>query len=177
MRPGLLYAVVAGLAVLGVTGCGSSTVTTEAGDDVSPTRDVSIAVVGLSECKDFPTGIPRASAPPSVDCVEWWHVGGNVLHLRHVNAGFNCCPVIDADIRVEGAAITVEEIEIEGNCDCLCLFDVEYEIHGLASGVYHVVFVEPYRPVDDPVLEFDLDLLSFPSGSHCVERSQYPWVP
>jgi hypothetical protein len=156
-------------------GCGKSSDTPMSGDAGSPPAAVSVRLLDVSGCKEFATGIPMASAPSDVDCVEWWYVGGNTLHLKHVNAGFNCCPVVDADIVVEGAAITVEEIEIEGNCYCLCLFDLEYKIENLAPAVYDLRFIEPYRPAEDPVLEVSLDLASSPSGRLCVSRSQYPW--
>jgi hypothetical protein len=172
----LLSISVVGLS-LGVLGCGKSSESTGADGAWAPGDRVSIALVDLSGCKEQPTGIPLASASSSEDCVEWWQVGGSVLHLRHVNAGFNCCPVVDANVSVEGWTITVEEIELEGNCFCLCLFDVEYEVENVPPGVYQLVFVEPYRPVGDPVLECELDLLSSPSGRYCVDRSQYPWGP
>ena len=40
--------------------------------------------------------------------VEYEYDGRSVLRLKHVNAGFNCCPgTISADIQVEGGAIRV----------------------------------------------------------------------
>jgi hypothetical protein len=166
--------------LLFVTGCGESQDAVGVGDDGGPccessTEGPSVVLVDMSDCKDMPTGIPTVSASFDQDCLEYWYVGGNVLGLRHVNAGFNCCPTIDTHIHVVGDTITIEEIEIEGLCACLCLFDVEYEIQGLPPAVYHVVVLEPYRPDTDPVLEFTMDLTSSSSGRYCVERSEYPW--
>lgn len=164
-----------GVLLFMVSGCGKSPDTTRV-NDAGPLPDaVSIRLVDMSGCKEAPTGIARVSGPSNEGCVEWWYVGGSVLHLRHINAGFNCCPVVDVDICVENGTITVEEIEIEGNCHCLCLFDVDYEIQNLPAGVYALSFIEPYRPAGDPVLECALDLESSPSGRFCVTRSQYPW--
>jgi hypothetical protein len=125
-------------------------------------------------CKDSPTGIPRASAQSNPDCIEYWYSNGN-LRIKHVNAGFNCCPVLDFAIHVDGNDIVIEEIEVAGYCHCLCLFDVIYEIQDLAPGVYHLLVIEPYLPEGDPVLEFDMDLIGDPAGNYCVHRSAYPW--
>ncbi|UCG50442.1 MAG: hypothetical protein JSW58_09510 [Candidatus Latescibacterota bacterium] len=171
----------ASISVMCFLGCGTSSDNVGADgeryteDGVATGETPAIQLVDIGECKNFSTGIPRVSAPSDQDCIEFWYVGGSVLNLRHVNAGFNCCPVVDVDIRVEGDVITIEEIEIEGMCACLCLFDVNYEIQNLAPGVYHLVVIEPYLPTGDPVLEFDMDLTSEPTGRHCVPRSQYPW--
>jgi hypothetical protein len=163
------------LAALVFSGCTRSSDTNRV-SDAGPLPDaLTIKLVDISDCKESPTGIPRVVASSSQDCVEWWYVGESSLHLRHVNAGFNCCPVVDVDIRVEGETITVEEIELEGNCWCLCLFDVEYVIEDLSPGVYQLTFVEPYRPQSDPVLQTTLDLEAASSGRFCVPRSQYPW--
>ena len=175
MRAPAIVCAFVGVLALIASGCGRSSETTDAGNGQLLPGAVSIEVVDISDCKDSPTGIPRVSAPRDQDCVEYWYVGGTVLHLNHINAGFNCCPVVDADVRVEGDTITVEEIEVEGHCMCLCLFDVGYEIQNLPPGVYLLRFIEPYRPQSDPVLECTLDLVSSPSGRHCVTRSQYPW--
>jgi hypothetical protein len=176
MRGFVIVAMLLSVSMLIASGCGKSSETTRSDNENLIPDAVSIEVVDLSDCKGSPTGIPRVSAPSDQDCVEWWYVGRSVLHLRHVNAAFNCCPVVDADIRVEGTTITVEEIELEGLCSCLCLYDVEYEIHDLPPGVYQLGFIEPYRPAEDPVLECTLDLVSTPSGRFCVTRSQYPWA-
>jgi hypothetical protein len=101
-----------------------------------------------------------------------------VLHLDHLNAGFNCCPIIGADIDVDGSLITITERESPdslGFCACLCLFDVGYEIWQLPPGQYTIRFVELYlEPGDDP-LEFPVDLSAAPDGSACVSRHHYPW--
>jgi hypothetical protein len=95
--------------------------------------------------------------------------------MRVVNAGFHCCPEIAADITIENNIITIEEIEISGECYCLCLFDVDYEIRNLLPGEYTIIVTEPYVQEGDEILEFTVDLASSPSGSHCVYRDYYPW--
>ena len=135
--------------------------------------DPSGSVVGHTGCKDF----DGRSAPPDQDCMEWIYDGVSVLQIIHVNEGLNCCPVIVADIWVDGDTITIEEIDslYLGGCYCLCLFDVDYEIVNLEPGEYRVKVIEPYVPLDQEPLEFTVDLREVPVGSYCVYRDFYPW--
>lgn len=120
-------------------------------------------------CKD------KSGAKLAQDCIEYHYLGGGYLLLNHINAAFNCCPEFEADIDVAGDTITVTEVEISGICYCLCLFDLNYEIVGLTPGVYNVTVIQEWLEPDDEPLDFTMDLLSSPSGIHCVERDHYPW--
>ena len=109
-------------------------------------------LLGYSGCKEFPEA-------------------EHVLSLTHINAMFNCCPEIGADISIDSNTITIEEIEFSGICDCLCLFDLEYRIPDLPPGEYRIIVLEPYLPNGDEPVDFIVDLVSSPSGIHCVSRS------
>ena len=132
-------------------------------------------LAGYEGCKEFQKGADIDSTPPDQDCIEYQYDGEGVLLLKHVNAGFNCCPEIAADVTIEDNLITIEEIEISGDCDCICLFDMDYEIRDLPPGEYIIRVTEPYVPGGEEVLEFAVDLVSSPSGSFCVYRDYYPW--
>ena len=144
-------------------------------------HDPVITMIGSSGCKNFEdVAMPETGAivePPSpdMDCIDYSFEDG-VLHLTHINAGFNCCPgEISADITVEGDMITITEHEDMKGCHCLCLFDVEYEIENLEAGEYTIRFIELYTEEGDDPLEFPVDLASVPQGDFCVERHHYPW--
>jgi hypothetical protein len=175
-----IFVIVLLCSIVVVTGCSESTTDpAEPGPgvrgDAVPEGDTNGGLVDVGDCKQTITGIPTVSASSDQDCIEYWYDGGGVLRLKHVNAAFNCCPVVAVDIRVEGTTITIEEIEIEGHCLCLCLYDVIYEIQDLDPGVYDLHVIEPHLPPGDPVLEFTMDLTTEPSGNYCVLRSGYPW--
>jgi len=77
-----------------------------------------------------------------------------------------------------GAVITItenESLEPSGGCDCVCLFDVDYQISNLPPGEYVVTVDQLYLQPGAEILEFTVDLVSSPSGSHCVQRDDYPW--
>ncbi len=132
-------------------------------------------LINYDGCKEFQRGTPTDGTPPDQDCMEYEYDGESVLLLKHVNAGFNCCPEITANVTIENNIITIEEIELSGDCDCLCLFDMDYEIRNLQPGEYTIRVTEPYVPEGEEILEFTVDLISSPSGSYCVYRDFYPW--
>jgi hypothetical protein len=113
---------------------------------------------------------------PHEDCLEFQYNGIDTLVLRHINAGFNCCPgEITADIDFNNRLITITEREQEQGCLCLCLFDLDYEVVNLVPGIYTIRIIEPYVEGGDEILELTLELWSATSGTHCVPRDYYPW--
>jgi hypothetical protein len=69
-------------------------------------------------------------------------VEGHTLHAVHRNATCNCC-VDDIVIRlsVQGSLLLLTEEEVLTRpCFCICCYDVEATIAGLASGTYTVQF-------------------------------------
>jgi len=130
-------------------------------------------IVDHSSCKSNMT-----ATADNEDCLEYNFDGVGRLTLNHINAGFNCCPVIAANIGVEGQQILIQELDSldNGGCLCLCLFDVSYEILDLAPGNYRISVIEPYASGYDPPLEFMVDLSGATSGQFCVPRTTYPWV-
>lgn len=106
------------------------------------------------------------------DCINYLYDGEGTLTLRHINAKFNCCPVeITAEIEFSGNLITITEREEDQLCDCICLFDLDYEIINLGPGRYTIRVIEPYVRGEEEVLEFTVDLFSAASGSYCLERN------
>ncbi len=158
--------------LLPASGCNDKDPTTPFQHNSDPAGEL----VSSTGCKHLQTQEDPASASPDEDCVQYEYDGTGVLTLKHINAGFNCCPrEITADIDIEDHVITITEYEAESACRCLCLFDVDYRIKNLKPGEYEIKFVELYTdPGDDP-LEFTCDLSQAPSGMHCVKRTRYPW--
>ncbi|RJR31254.1 MAG: hypothetical protein C4574_01320 [Candidatus Latescibacterota bacterium] len=115
-------------------------------------------------------------APPDMSCAEYRYESGGILRITHENAGFNCCAgEITAIITVEDGVITIVEREDRGDCDCICLWDVSYEIANVEPGAYVIRFVEPYRRADDEPLEFAANLAAGAAGVACAGRLRYPW--
>lgn len=122
-------------------------------------------------CKDYNLSKP----PPNQDCIQYQYDSVQNLTLKHQNAGFNCCPVIAANITIINRTITIKEIELVGDCRCLCLFDLDYQILNLPPASYKITVEEPYILPEDQKLEFTINLINSSTGSYCVERTNYPW--
>jgi len=135
-------------------------------------------LVARTDCKGSGGANTGAPAGPtsSQECIEFDYDGLSILRLKHVNAGFNCCPgTVSADIEISGGTIRITESESSSLCDCSCLYDLSYEIAALAPGVHRISVVGPYQPEEGPPLEFLIDLGHASSGSLCVQRTSYPW--
>lgn len=136
------------------------------------------SVTAYTGCKDFLSDAVYIDIAQDSSCIKYEYDGQGTLTLRHVNAGFNCCPdMLYADISLVGDTLVIEEHESleSGGCDCLCLFDLDLEVMNLDPGIYYIKVVEVYVGENDEKLFFEVDLSSQTSGSHCVNRYHYPW--
>ncbi len=153
------------LLLLSLTGCSP--------EASAPTQSALLPVGALVSYD----GCILLQSPTSTDdCLEWEYTKEGTLKIRHLGAGFNCCPgEIYADITITGGEILVDEKEKESACDCLCLFTVEYEVTNLRPGKYRIRVIEPYVTEEDDPLVCTIDLTQWSSGKCCVERQHYPW--
>jgi hypothetical protein len=144
----------------------------EAGAPVEPSG----RLVRTSGCGTEPVHFgSNDDYPTDLSCIDWLLYDGGMLRLRHINAVFNCCAVIGADISVEDGVITIAERESGPPCDCYCLYDLEFEITGITPGTYRVHVVEVYvHPGEEP-LDFTADFATYPAGVYCAYRDYYPW--
>ncbi|MEN8122381.1 MAG: hypothetical protein ABFS35_18695 [Bacteroidota bacterium] len=112
----------------------------------------------------------------TLSCVEYvFDEINNKLILKHINAGFNCCPdSLYVQTSLNGDTIIVQEYEKSALCRCNCLYDLDIELNGVEAKIYMVKFIEPYA-LDQQEILFELDLANNYEGSFCVTRKQYPW--
>jgi len=134
------------------------------------------SLIHSSGCKG-PLALAATSDSITADqsCIVWDYDGTGLLTLTHINAGFNCCPTLDISVDIGAGTITLYEVETLGECFCLCLFDLEFEIVNLPSGTYRLVAEEDYVSEGMEKIDFFMDLTQTPEGVHCVERTVYPW--
>jgi hypothetical protein len=128
------------------------------------------SLIDMSECKDLTTTSNLDAGEAVKTCVEYDYLPGNILMLTHLNAWFNCYPVIEANIDIENGTITIDEIEVEGNCDCYCYFDLSFKIVNIPAGNYTIIINEPHLGSGEEVLQCTADLAATPSGICCAER-------
>lgn len=88
------------------------------------------------------------------ETVSYSVIHDGFLYLNHENATFNCCPgTLGADIHVEGNSITIGEYESGGECDCICPYDLSYEIGPLKEGETYILFIG-YKGIESKIAEF-----------------------
>lgn len=146
----------------------------------SPTNpdltDASGTLVNHGECKYMETSSTMDGTPPNLDCIYFDYDGIGRLNLLHVNGAFNCCPeMIYAVVSIEGNSITIKEFETDGQCECVCLYDLEYLIEDLPPGPYQLTVEGCWLPGSEAPLVCQLDLAGVVSGECCIERTSYPW--
>lgn len=145
---------------------------------ITPGLSPIISLTNYQGCKTFTSNAGPAAGLHSSneECIEYEYDGESFLILKHINAGFNCCPgEIGADFSVTENLICIEEWEKEQGCFCRCLFDLEYKIINLEPGEYAIEVKGPYIVDSDEELKFNVKLSGPCSGTFCVDRTHYPW--
>ena len=137
---------------------------------------ISGKIINNPVCKNSKSDGNKEETPDSLSCINYsFEKSGKTLSIKHVNAGFNCCPgELTCNAAMSGDTIIIKEYEESPLCDCDCLYDLEIEITGITSGRYQVRFIEPYSG-NQKKLIFQINLTDHPEGSFCVIRKQYPW--
>jgi hypothetical protein len=143
--------------------------------DTTPIPESNGKVTEYSECK-FQDGVKSEDTPDTVSCIEFYYDDDiDLLILRHINAGFNCCPgEITCKVTREGNYITIEEFQQESGCKCNCLYDVDIDIYDIEYGTYTIEFIEPLIGDAKPI-KFEIDLHDSWPNEYCVTRTNYPW--
>jgi hypothetical protein len=133
-------------------------------------------LISHSTCKSIKSAGLDAETPTNQSCVEYsFDASNSRLSLKHINAGFNCCPdSIYCHVSLSHDTIIISESEESSLCNCNCLFDLEIEVSGVEAQEYQIKFIEPYA-ADQEKMAFGLNLLMDHAGSYCVTRTQYPW--
>lgn len=133
-------------------------------------------ISSISDCK-----LEKSSQQSNIDslnqsCVQYnYNTESRILNVKHINAIFNCCPEkINCEFSLKNDTIVITESETDGNCDCMCLYDIETEISELKAGSYIIKVAEPYLGNQTPII-FPVILTQQPSGEYCVERTNYPF--
>lgn len=112
----------------------------------------------------------------SLSCAQYsFDAASHILRITHFNAAFNCCDLsISSEITMRNDTIIIREVEGLPLCNCLCLFNLEFEIAGVNPQEYVIKFIEPYC-MDHDFLVFPVELSGTPSGTECVVRHFGPW--
>jgi hypothetical protein len=147
--------------------------------DNNNTKQLTITGTYLShsKCKSgLKSAIETIETPDTLSCIEYsFNESTNKLSIKHVNAGFNCCPdTMFCLISVKQDTILIQEKEQGGMCNCDCLYDLNMELSSVTAKKYQVKVIEPYID-DQQEIQFEIDLVNNKDNSYCTTRKQYPW--
>ncbi len=138
--------------------------------------ELSGRLISNTACKSLKSANQLAGMTSNQSCLEYSYDAANkVLKLKHINAGFNCCPdSLYCYVTLSKDTILISEFEESALCNCCCLFDLDIEVTGVEMRHYQLKLVEPYVVNQDEIV-FGMNLLINQEGSFCVNRTQYPW--
>jgi len=72
---------------------------------------------------------------------------GDDLHIRHINATYQCCLEYFVEYSVVENSIVAIERDLGPQCDCICLFNLESILYDLAPGEYQVTLIGVYGDI------------------------------
>lgn len=138
--------------------------------------NLKISLHGNPQCNGLKSTERLSETPTSQSCVEFVFERDNrKLILKHLNAGFNCCPEsLWCTVVYRNDTIVVQEFEKNMGCKCNCLYNLDIEVDGIEPGNFVMQFIEPYA-VNQEKLSFEIDLRNNAEGSFCASRTNYPW--
>ncbi|NLX40596.1 MAG: hypothetical protein GXY75_01705 [Bacteroidales bacterium] len=108
-------------------------------------EEIKIEDFSYQGCKEIVTNLTKSAE--SEESIEYHALAGGYLHIKHVNAVFNCCPgTIKSDVSVEGNNITIVESETDPQCKCICDYDLVSKLGPLSSNEeYTLIFYRDNR--------------------------------
>ncbi|MFY9151645.1 MAG: hypothetical protein WAO52_06515 [Prolixibacteraceae bacterium] len=144
--------------------------------DPKAEMNLTATLLGNPQCKGIRSADFADGTPNTQSCVEFsYNQALKILTLKHINAGFNCCPdSLSCTVTFRNDTIFIQEYEKNMGCKCNCLYDLDMEIEGVEPGKYLLKLIEPYA-MEQQQLCFEVDLKNQNQGSYCVSRLIYPW--
>jgi hypothetical protein len=139
--------------------------------------DVSGWLTYHTDCKDtFKSGIEEKVTSDTLSCIQYeYDEAESILKIKHINAGFNCCPEeLYCHFSFSGDTIVITESEKDHLCHCNCLYDLDMVLQNVEEKKYRIKLIEPYAE-SQAALNVEIDLASNTEGSFCVTRKLYPW--
>ena len=129
----ILFSVIALFLLLGGAGC-----------EKEKTNEMQLRDFSYVGCKEN-TDKTKQSFSESIlknqEYIEYRAIEDGYLHIKHINAQFNCCPdTIKVNFSTGNNGFVITEDEQNPKCNCFCNYDLEYKIGPLSSGK-HTIFI------------------------------------
>ena len=127
------------MSILLMLAFGMSNCSSDSDDTVDNQKEIELKNFSNTGCKN--RYMSRAE-DDSKEIIEYSVLHDGYLYIYHRNVFFNCCPgTIGADIQVEGNKIIIGEYETEAMCNCVCPYDLGYEVGPLVEGKSYTIYI------------------------------------
>ena len=134
--------------MLAMVGC-----TNDGDNPVGNQKDIELKNFSNSGCKSNLVRT-RSDYNTRKEVFKYSYIHEGYLYVTHQDAMFNCCPeALGANISVEDNQIKVGEFESGGYCNCICPYDLSYEIGPLVEGTTYIIYIG-YKGIESKVAEF-----------------------
>jgi hypothetical protein len=134
MKTVITYFLVAGLFASVLLACSSK----EEGEK----SEIKLEAADLSDCLNNKSATLDSDTIYEKIIIE--AIGDNHYKMSHENTTFNCCLSEGVDVTVTCSADTIffsEKEAVPGICDCICRYNLDVEVSGVADGSY-VLYME-----------------------------------
>lgn len=116
-------------------------------EDTDVPAGLSVENYTSSECTsrlsaDTASGVPESIAATSD--------AAGVVHIAHTSVSANCCEELTPDPVLLDTTLRLTYVVSGEVCDCMCTFDLAYDITGVASGTYEVAYGDVTTTVTVP---------------------------
>ena len=144
--------------------------------DEKESLPITFGLTNSPECKNIDKSAAFNEKADSLSCIEYtYNSESKTLILKHINAGYNCCPgKISFDATFSNDTLIIEESETSSLCNCNCLYDLEMEFKNFTDQNFQIKIIEPYLGNCEEI-NFRIDLKSDKNGEWCSVRKSYPW--
>ena len=113
------------------------------GCEKKKTSEIQLIDFSYFGCKDN-SDMTKQSISESLlidqEYIEHMAIEDGYLHIKHINAQFNCCPdTIMVNFSVDNNGVVITEDEQIPKCNCFCYYDLEYNIGPLSPKKYTIL--------------------------------------
>jgi hypothetical protein len=120
---------------------------TGSADTASDAASLHVTNYASSECTARLTTDTASSVPESIVATS---DAAGIVSIAHTSLYANCCSDITPSPSRSASELVLGYAGTGGECDCMCTFDLTYDITGVAAGTYTVTYADLSTSVTVP---------------------------
>ena len=132
--------------------------------------EITGALTNYTGCKNEKSGSVSIDWDTNFCFLFSYEIDSMLLHMRHLNAIFNCCNFgLYSTIEEVDDTIIIREFENGDYCSCVCEYDLDFVCSGVQKKLYWIKLVVPkdyYISSENPLI-FSMDFTLNNEGEYC----------